>query len=390
MSTQKADSPTILFGVTSSQSLKLLGQIPRRLVDIGWKVHVVSDNATFETPPNITGVRVHHLPMRRQPSLARDIQSFFRWLLLLKEVKPSIVSLGTPKAALLGLVASVVFRVPVRVYQLRGLRLQTAFGIRRRVLYFFEWLTAKTATEVLAVSPSLMDEYRRLGLSDNLKVRVIGPGSSHGVDTEHFNPDRWSNWEAPQPELRKAIKSHVPVLGFVGRFSEDKGARDLVRCRKALVEAGIEHELLIVGPLEGDERSLKALKSFDVPAIITGPVPDVAPYYCAMDVLLLPTRREGFPNVVLEAASSRVATVTTNATGAVDSVVDGETGLIAALGDTDAFANAVKNLITDEKLRLRLGANARERVLTEFRKQIVTENYVEYFLELERLAQPSK
>lgn len=381
-STPTTELPTILFGVTSSQSLKLLGQIPQRMVALGWDVHVVSDGHSSGGAPDFTGVRVHSLAMIRQPSLLKDIQSFFGWLLLLRRVKPTMVVIGTPKAALLGLVAATLCGVPVRVYQLRGLRLQTVSGFSRGVLYFFEWLTAKSATEIAAVSHSLMEEYFKLGLSPLPKLRVVGYGSSHGVDTEHFNPHRWSHWQAPQRELRKAVKSQKTILGFVGRFSADKGGRELLSCRKALSDAGIDHELLIIGPLEGDEELLEELMTPEPGAIITGPVPDVAPYYTTMHALLLPTHREGFPNVVLEAAATQVPAITTTATGAIDSVVDGETGLIAPLGDPEALAEAVKGLLADDELRLQLGRNARKRVLEQFREQTVSENYAKYLKNL--------
>jgi len=372
--------PTILFGVTSSQSLKLLGSLPQTLVELDWDVHVVSNNDTHENPKNLRGVTVHHLPMSRKPAPISDLFSFIRWIILVKEIKPSIVSIGTPKAALLGLIASKLCRVPVRIYHLRGLRLETVRGIWGRVLHLLEFFAAKSSTAILAVSESLKEEYCRLLPSQRDKVTVLGLGSSHGVDLDLFNPERWAKWTPPQSSLRRALRAKVPILGFVGRFSEDKGAKEILSIGKALSDRGAEHTLVIVGPLEGGGEVLSRLLNLGSHVVVTGPVREVAPYYSIMDVLLLPTRREGFPNVVLEAAALGVPAVTTTATGAIDSVVDGETGLIVRVRDDGAINQAIQNLLADFELRITLGRNARARVIRDFSEQYVANLHLSFLL----------
>ena len=383
-----AENQTILFGVTSSQSLKLLGKIPSAMAEIGWNVHVVAGDTSSEVPKDLEGIKVQTVPMKRNPSPVSDMSSLIGWIRHIRQVKPTIVVIGTPKAALLGMFASWVCRVPIRVYQLRGLRLETVFGAARCVLYLLEFLTARTSTAILAVSPSLKQEYCRLGLAAEKKVAVLGLGSSHGVDIDHFHPTRWSTWEPPEALLRRLREYPTPVLGFVGRFSKDKGVREILRCCQVLSESEMPYTLLVVGPLEGDGDALNKLRLFRQNIVITGPVPDVAPYYPIMNLLLLPTHREGFPNAVLEAAASGVPTITTNATGALDSVIDGTTGVIIPTHDGDSLADAVQGLIDNPRLLRYLGDSARNRAVSDFDARTLVKKHVDYLSQLHSQARP--
>ena len=259
-STPRTNRNTVLFGVTSSQSLKLLGDIPSAMVKLGWDVHVVSGDISSNIPEVLSLTKLHHLPMVRNPSPVNDIISLVRWVFLLRTTKPRIVVIGTPKASLVGLFASFICKVPIRVYHLRGLRLQTASGLSRYLLTFFEFLTSKLATSVLAVSPSLKREYCLLGLSPPNKVIVLGLGSSHGVDIVRFNPLSRSSSGPLDAHIQRAVEEGVPILGFVGRFSKDKGARELLHLKRVLFESQTRHILLVIGPLEDGEDILRQLK----------------------------------------------------------------------------------------------------------------------------------
>ena len=357
------------------------------MIKRGWEVHVAADDISPRDRKKHRGVHFHSVPMARRPALVKDLVSLARWMMLVGTVKPDVVSVGTPKAALLGLVSSLFHKVPMRVYQLRGLRLETVSGFARHLLYFLEWLSSRSSTHILAVSTSLKEEYCRLGLSKEKKIRVLGHGSSHGVDVKRFNRERWSDWHPPEAELREAIVAKLPILGFVGRLSLDKGSRELFACHSALRESGVPHKLLLVGPIEGRTAMIDAEESNFSDVIFTGPVRNVSPYYSIMDVLLLPTYREGFPNVILEAAASKVPAITTDATGAVDSVIHGETGLVTKVADSSSLISAVNNLLADSPLRHRMGKKANRRVLQYFDSHSVVEEYASFFIAVHRTRQ---
>lgn len=366
----------VVFAVTTAQSLILLGSIPERMKHRGWEVHVVSGTALTGADSRLSGVTYHTVPMKRRPSFL-DIHSLVRWWQLIGKLRPTLVSVGTPKAALLALLVSYLRGVPTRVYHLRGLRLETYGYPFRLILWFFEFLCSSSSTHILAVSPSLRELYIRLRLSPAEKVRIIGLGSSRGVDTKHFLPS--SPTINPPPIADSPKRPGRLVIGFVGRLSVDKGAQIILDCRRNLVSEGIDHDFLVVGGKDeiGTDLLRQIAETGRYP-ILVGSVQDVAPYYRMMDILLLPTYREGLPNVVLEASSCSVPVVSTQATGAKDSIVDGKSGILVPVGDSSGFCQAVVDLAKNQDLRIRMGSFGRGWVQRNFEKEKVESAHADF------------
>lgn len=369
---RSGSAPTIVLGVTIAGSLRLMDGFPQHLVEQGWTVHVVASPGPFlDRLEGVQGIHAHALPMRRDPAPAADLMALAAWARLLRRVKPDVVMVGTPKAGLLGLLAARLTGVPTRIYHLRGLRLETATGRLRSILTVLERAAFAASTSALSVSSSLKDRVVELGLVASNKVTVLGRGSSNGVDVDRFRPSTDPVADAALA-TQLGIEPRTPVVGYVGRIHKDKGLDTLVAASERLHEQSVPHQLLVIGrsELHGDDP-LAPLTRAGRPVIVTGAVDDTAPYYRLMDVLCLPTLREGFPNVVLEAGASGVPVVTTTATGAVDSVVDGETGLLAEPGDADSHTEALHALLTQPALREQLGRRARDEVRTHFSRATV-------------------
>jgi glycosyltransferase involved in cell wall biosynthesis len=370
--------PVIVLGVTVELSLRLMSGFPAYLVSRGWDVHVVcSPGETLTALADVDGVTVHPLPMRRDPAPFADLRSLAAWIRLLRRLRPDVVSAGTPKAGLLGMLSARLVRVPARVYLLRGLRLETATGLGRRILTALERLSIASSHVTVAVSRSLAKRAVDLGLGRPERFVVLGDGSSNGVDLDRIQA------ALPDAAGRAALRAELglddrPVVGFVGRLVEDKGVAVLAHALRGLAARGAAPQLLLVGASE----SADDVVSFDIPGLTvarTGFVADPERYYGAMDLLCLPTFREGFPNVVLEAAAAGLPTVTTDATGAIDSVVDGETGLIVPVRDPAALGRALERLSSDAPLRERMGAAARERARTRFARDVVWAAQEEFY-----------
>lgn len=364
------DSRRVVLGVTADISLTLMRGLPQFLHARGWDVHVVcAPGPLLEELRDEPGITVHPLAMAREPSPVADLRALLAWHRLLRRVRPDIISVGTPKAGLLGGLAARMAGVPARVYHLRGLRLETASGLQRRILTVLERVAMRSAHNVVSVSESLRRRTLDLRLVAPARIRVLGAGSSNGVVIPPAVPTG-AERAARREEL--GLDPHVPVVGFVGRLTRDKGLDVLAAARKLLVQRGVDHQLLVVGGVDenADPRILHGLRAAGRPPVETGHVPDARPLYAAMDLLCLPTLREGFPNVVLEASAAGLPTVTTDATGAVDSVVDGVTGRLTATGDPESLADGLEALLaaTPEK-RASLGAAARHRVEREFSRE---------------------
>ncbi|MGZ4508248.1 MAG: glycosyltransferase [Blastococcus sp.] len=360
----------VLYGMTIAQSAAALlrGQLSW-FREQGWDVHLVtSPGRLLDVVEARERVTVHPLPMDREVSLRRDPLALVRWIRLLRRLRPDVLNVGTPKAGLLGALAGWLTRVPVRVYVLRGLRLEGARSPRQRaLLWLAERVTILLATEVVCVSHSLRDEAAALHLfGRHDKPAVIGAGSSNGV-----NPDRWNAALAAvdRAAVRASwgVEPDVLVVGFVGRINVDKGVDDLISA--FLAAPTLPAVLLLAGPLEDESLRPSIAALGDRVVHIDQWVDDPAACYAGMDVFCLPTRREGFPNVVLEAALAGVPSITTTATGARDSVMPGVTGWLVEPGDVPQLIDAIRLCARERDDVRRAGHAARERALGDFRPQ---------------------
>lgn len=340
-------------------------ELMRQLVADGFVVHVVSspgpslDRLAAELP-----IITHAIPMMREVSLWADAVALLRWARLMRHLRPSLLVTATPKASLLGQLAARLARVPNRLYYVGGLRMEGETGRRRALLTTMERLTAANASVLVANSPSLARRIVELRIAPAGKVNRTVPASSHGVDTSYFSP------RPPDRDLAERIGLHLeqPVVGFVGRLTHDKGIDTLIGAARVLAVRRPTIQLLLVGPQdEADSRRyLTELEGSGLRTILVGAVADVRPFMALATVNVLPTLREGFPNVVLEAAAMGIPTVTTDATGAVDSVVPEKTGLMVPVGDPVKLAQAIERLLADPALAQRLGSAARATAVADF------------------------
>ena len=365
------DLPKILMMVTAPESIAALlrGQLDY-LAKRGFSIRVVTGRSRhLDAARASTTVPIDVVSWSREIDLIADLRGLVDCFRLLRLHKPDVSVYSTPKAGLIGSMASRVMRVPRRIYVLRGLRYETATGRARSFFRLLERLACACSHTVVCVSPSLRDVAVRDGLASPEKLLVLGSGSSNGVNAVRFARTPESEASAQALRSENGISEQDFVIGFVGRLTRDKGIVELVTAFQQLRLRHRNVRLLVGGDVEAPGTlpgwMLDELKAGDRIHWL-GFVSDQTVFYSAIQVLALPTYREGFPNVVLEAGSASVPTVTTRATGAVDSVVDGETGLLVEVRDSRSLEAALEQLVTDPNEALRMGANARERVSSEF------------------------
>ena len=357
--------PHILLGITHAQTcLTLTGRL-RSLREAGFRVTLVSSPGDLlDRTAAREGVEPIAIPIERGIAPVADVVSLMKLISLLRRLRPDVAEFSTPKAGLLGTLAAKIVGIPARVYMLRGLRLETVTGIKRRILLAAERRAAASAHVVLCNSESLRSVAVALGLAPPEKLHLLGDGSSNGVDVARFSPG--------PSDVRQGlgIPEDAPVVGFVGRMTRNKGLPELVEAFDTILAAEPQAHLVLVGWFDVAEdavgEELRARIASNPRIYTTGFVVDTAPYYRAMDVMVLPTWREGFPNVVLEAAATGIPVVTTESTGSRDSVVPEVTGLLIPPGYPEAISEAVLKLLRNPERRRRMGAAARAWVVEHF------------------------
>lgn len=329
--------------------------------------------------------RVESLPveMARRITPFRDLVAVARMVRTMRRLRPDIVHASTPKGGLLGTIAARIARVPVVIYHLRGLPFTGAKGWQRWLLQKTEMIACAFSHRVLCVSPSVRDELVASRIARASKTVVLAAGSSNGVDAEkRFNPSNYSQAERSALRQQLGIPDNAHVVGFVGRLVKDKGIIELESAWNEIHAEFPDSWLMLVGPWEARDAvpdDLKMRLASHPRVTVTGEQRDVAPYYSIMDVLALPTYREGFPNAPLEAGAMEVPVVCTRVTGCVDAVVDGETGLLVDVRNAGQLGEALSLYLADPALRVRHGKAGRIRALQEYRPESVWSALLGYY-----------
>lgn len=382
MIVRERDPRAILFGVTIDYQLRYHEGLYQRLADAGWNVHLVSSEgpigARIAQHPGIT---LHTVTMVRDPRPLSDLGSLRRWLALQWKVRPAVQVVGTPKAGLLGSMSGFICRTPERIYEIHGLRLESASGKSRLVLRKIEKAVCSMSTRVVAVGSSLRDKVIEEAVAPKDKVEVIGLGSPNGVDVQPFEAAREDQHARALLRAALSIPSDEPLVTFVGRLTADKGLDALLKAMSA-VESDSSARLLIVGGVddESGRRGAEEMRAVLPRVTFVGDVEDVAPYLAISDVLCLPSRREGLPTVVLEAFAAAVPVVATAATGIVDIVSNGETGRLVPVDNSGELASALLTAIRDQTTSRRMAKAAHRLVKKSYAREVVQREWMRTLL----------
>ena len=372
----------VLFALTVDEQLQNIDGMAERLVDAGWDVQITCSPGLHSVELSAKpGVDVIPISIARNPSLFRDLVSLFSLVRLVLRTRPSLVVAGSPKAGLLGLIAAKLLCVPNRIYVLHGLRLETSSGALRWVLTQMERVTIACSTEVIPVSRSLRHKAIDLVLGPPEKFSVVASGSANGVDVGEFDSEHFPRHFVDRLGTKIGLIRDTPVIGFVGRLTLDKGMADLEAALHILKARGILFQLLLVGRVDDESgaKSLQRLQSMGFCVTATGFVERPAIYFQLMDVFCLPSLREGLPTVVLEASASGIPVVVSNATGSVDAINPGVTGLIYEIADAETLADNLATLLEDRELAQAMGTEGARWVRQYFDREPVQTAYLERY-----------
>lgn len=346
--------PRLLFVVTTESTARaFLPPIVGALEDQGFEVHLAF-SPDFGDTSKYGASAVHPLRLKRSANPLELLRAVSGLRRIISQVRPQVCLGATPVGAFLACALARVLRVPTVIYLAWGLRSESLSGPARKLVELAERLTTVSAHLTLANSKSLA---RVVSQTSGRSVETIGSGSSHGVDLDRF---KFVDRVEPGPCLR---------VGFVGRVRRDKGAVELVRAVEILNAEGVPVILEVTGVVE--DQVVGRLVEEAPNCRLRPPTERVEQVMSNLDVLCLPSWREGFPNVVLEAAATGLPAVVSDATGAVDSVLDGVTGRVVPVRNPDQLAAALRSLAEDPQERQKMGLAARERVEREFEQRIV-------------------
>ena len=320
------------------------------------------------------GVPYFFLEMTRKITPLQDLKAVYKLYKFLKKEQPVIVHTHTPKAGIVGMLAAKLAGVPLRLHTVAGLPLLEATGAKRKLLDIVEKLTYRFATKVYPNAQGLKTIVEELKFAKPSKLKVIGKGSSNGIDTTYFSKDSLVN---NRVDVSKALNISPSDFTFilVGRLVGDKGVNELVKAFVTVQQKHPDTSLLLVGPLEEEldpllQTTQDIIKTH--PKIYTtGYVDDVRPYFAFAKALTFPSYREGFPNVVLQAGAMGLPSIVSDINGCNEIIVNNHNGLIVPVKSSAALEVAMCKLIEDKDFYSRTQANARAIITSSYeRKEI--------------------
>jgi glycosyltransferase involved in cell wall biosynthesis len=345
------------------------------LINNNWDITILTNKNQIPVSDKIltSCVKIKSIPIARKISLLGDIISLLYITRNIFYHKYDVVHSITPKAGLLAMIASYICSTPVRIHTFTGQVWATKTGITRYFLKSFDYLIAKSATNILVDSLSQLDFLVSQGVVDTKNATVFGSGSICGVDLNRFRPNKI---------IRNQVRNNLNIpndaflLLFVGRLTEEKGINELVSSFVDLSTANLNLHLLLVGPIE-TSISQKIKQNKKIHLVEYTSVPEN--YYCASDLFCSPSYREGFGMTLLEAAATGLPSISTDIYGVRDVVVNGVTGLLVPPRNVEKLTVAINYLIQNPDICSKMGRIARLNAEKKFDESIISCQWVNYY-----------
>lgn len=315
------------------------------------------------------------LPMERGVHLFKDFLTLIRLYKLLKELQPDIVHTHTPKAGLLGMLAAMICRVPVRLHTIAGLPWMEHKGLSRFILKQMERVTGFGAHRIYPNSLGLKQFIEDELIVPQRKLKLLGNGSSNGIDCSYFSTAAVTAQQIVDVQQKANLTANGFVWLFVGRLVKDKGITELVNAFEKIKAEFPNDQLWLVGKEEPELDPLPAGISTLIqndPAIISwGFQKDVRPFFAASSALVFPSYREGFPNVPMQAGAMEKPMILSNINGCNEIVQHGINGILVKPKSSDDLFYAMRLLRRDANLCKELGQNSRKQIVANYSQQTI-------------------
>ncbi|MDH3200661.1 MAG: glycosyltransferase family 4 protein [Myxococcales bacterium] len=382
-----AGKPRVAHVTTVDLSLRylLLNQL-QRIQQEGYEVFGISADGPDVMAVEAAGIPHFAVPMTRRFTPLADLRALWSLVRVMRRERFDLVHTHTPKAGLLGQMAARMAGVPVVANTLHGFYFHDDMKpLPRRFYVWMERIAAKCSDTILSQNREDIATAVAEGIASADLLKWLG----NGIDLQRFDRRRISkdNLDALRTEI--GIDATAPVIGFVGRLVEEKGILDLLQAAKAVVEAIPNAQFLIVGPYDEEKPDAlrpKVAERYGVAAHcrFVGMRDDMPELYALMDVLALPSYREGFPRAPMEASAMGVPAVVTDIRGCREAVDHGENGLLFPVGDADQLARSLIELLQDDERRTQMGIAGRRIAEHRFDEQQVFDRVLSEYARLLR------
>lgn len=343
----------------------------------GYDISIVcSPDENFKSFARKHGCKYKAIFVPRTITLRRISICLWRLIEYMRNEKFDIVCGHTPVGGLLAMVSAWFSGVEKRVFFRHGLAYETSIGIKRKLLIAAEKLASRLATQVVCVSPYLIEKSIADGLTNREKMILLNIGSCNGIDAiKKFNRENIDEKYLQYLRHKLGIYKGDFVIGYTGRIVKDKGIEELVTAFNIVNKKYNKSKLLLVGMMEKkDSISTETIEEIATNSKIihTGLITErIEYYYAMMNVLVLCTHREGFGTSLLEAAAMEVPTLTTNHSGSRDAIVENVTGRYIVMDDAQSIVDKVRDYIENDDLRKRHGRQGRAWVIENFQQELI-------------------
>jgi len=334
---------------------------------LGMQVTVITSlGEELQQLPKGENIRVITVDIPRKLEIWGDVKAVFGLYQVFRQEKFDILHSFTPKAGLLCAIAASLSKIQWRFHTFTGQAWVTQKGFMRSIMRLSDRLIIRLMSYCYADSPSQRSFLVKEGIGSEHSIGVMGYGSLGGVDTHRFSPACLSEDEKHKQKEKLGIAESSCIYVYVGRITFDKGVNELLEAFKKVQNVNGGTSLLLVGPVDDDGHELyeRAMKQKNVHYL--GYQNNVEQFFAVSDVLCLPSYREGFGTVVVEAAAMEVPCVGTDIPGLIDAIDDSVTGVLVPVNDIESLSKAMAFLAEDKKGRERMGKAARRRVINKF------------------------
>lgn len=365
-------SKTIIRSTTIPQSLDSFCKGVLRELSSEYNVIALSSpGEALNVIEQREGVRTIAVPMERHISLLKDLRSLFSLIRVFRRERPDMVHSMTPKAGLLCMLAAWLTRIPVRVHTFTGLVFPTTKGFLKRILMLTDRITCACATHIIPEGEGVKNDLINNKITRK-PLNVLGYGNVRGIDMEYYS-------RRPEVEERADAIKNDNMLSFlyVGRIVRDKGIEELISAFCKLNDEYPRTRLFLVGDFDNDldpiGRSTKSLIQNNNNIIYVGRKKgtELLAYYAASDCFVLPSYREGFPNVVLEAGAMGLPCIVTDINGSREIIIDGYNGIIIPSGNSDALFKSMKEMVDNPTLRSSMASVSRLHIESHYEQSFV-------------------